>query len=303
MLETIEEKWPQARHSLLAVALLLYVVIPSLAFRYHETLTTSLVLFMLATLFAAGWIYWQTVQPEALSQRFMEIVRVLLAVIISLVTMMLALFALSYKQSGEPIFSSFATLAMIMLIATLAFAVYIHTFSRRKNIKLEWLIIASVSAFSLGYVLVRHYDYWTLRTVGLLFLVVAIMAGIFIAQQTMNLVIDGSNYPLLTTALAALFVGSMLLISICLVLDFFVKASLLWLVIALLIIAVIGMIALSTWQITLTYAGRPYLELLYGLSLVTLALMLWLLYYDLSVIHLIVGCMSIVYVRFFLKEW
>lgn len=303
MLETIEEKWPQARHSLLAAALLLYVVIPSLAFRYHETLTTSLVLFMLATLFAAGWIYWQTVQPEVLSQRFVEIIRVLLAVIISLVTMMLALFALSYKQSGEPIFSSFATLAMIMLIATLAFAVYINTFSRRKNIKLEWLIIASVSAFSLGYVLVRHYDYWTLRTVGLLFLVVAIMAGIFIAQQTMNLVIDGSNYPLLTTALAALFVGSMLLISICLVLDFFVKASLLWLVIALLIIAVIGMIALSTWQITLTYAGRPYLELLYGLSLVTLALMLWLLYYDLSVIHLIVGCMSIVYVRFFLKEW
>lgn len=303
MLETIEEKWPQARHSLLAVALVLYAVIPSLAFRYHETLTISLVLFIIATLFAGSWIYLQTVQPDILSQRLVEIIRVLLAVIISLVTIMLALFALSYKQSGEPVFSSFATLATVMLLATLAFSVYLHTFSRRKNIKLEWLIIASISAFSLGYVFVRHYDYWSLRTVGLLFLVVAIIAGLFVAQQTMNLVIDGSDYPLLTTALAALFVGSMLLMSICLVLNFFVKASLLWLVIALLIIAVIGMIALSTWQITLTYAGRPYLELLYGMSLVTMVLMLWLLFHELSVIHLIVGCMSVVYVRFFLKEW
>lgn len=303
MLETIEERWPQVRHSLLMLALILYGFIPSFAFRHHETLTLSIVLFIVATLLVAGWIYWQTVNPELLDARFVEMIRIALAVIISLLVVMLALFALSYNQQREPVFSSFATLAMVMLLLTLLFTVYIHTFSRRKSTELEWLLIVGVSAFSIGYVLVQQHDYWSLRTVALFVVLFIVIAGLFIAQQTMNLVIAGDEYPLLTISLAALFVGSTLLMSVCLVLDFFIETSLLWLVVALLLVSAIGMIALTTWQITLTYAGRPYLELLYGVSLVTLALMMWLLFHQLTALHLVVAGISLVYVRFFLKEW
>lgn len=303
MLETIEEKWPQARHSLLVVALVLYGFIPTFAFRHHETFTLSLVLFIGATVLMGGWIYWQTVKPVRLEARFVDILRIALAIIISLLTIMLALFALSYNQQREPVFSSFATLASVMLLLTLLFACYLHTFSRRQSTELEWLFIVGVSAFSVGYVLVQQHDYWTLRTVGLFALLFVVIAGLFIVQQTMNLIIAGDKYPLLTTSLAALFVGSTLLMSVCLVLDFFIETSLLWLIIALFLLSVVGMIALTTWQITLTYAGRPYLELLYGVSLVTLTMMMWLLYYELSALHLIVTFISLAYVRFFLKEW
>lgn len=295
---TVDQTAHLKHYGLLGGMLVCYALVAIVALQSHDATTAVSILFGIGTACGVGWYVWQRLSPTQMDVQCLKVLRLAQAIVMLLGAAMFAMFSFVDVQL-------FVTLAVFTMLVTLCSMLQLHTFQARTraSIQLEWRVVASITAFIIGFSVVKHLHYWSLKTLGFVVLMAIVIVMIFVLQQILNICISGKQYPMATTLLAVFFIACHMLMTICLALTYFSDASLLWLVVSLFILSLIGVIALATWQMTLPYAGSMYLELLYVFSLFMLGFNLWMLYVHFSVWTVTCTLMSVVYAHFLLDEW
>lgn len=295
---TLDQTAHVKHYGLLGGMLVCYAILAIVALLSHDATTAGSILFGIGTACFIGWYVWQRLRPSNMDAQCLKVLRVAQAIVMLLGAAMFAMFSFVDVQL-------FLTYAVFTMLVTLCSMLQLHTFRARTraSIQLEWCMLASITAFMIGFSVVRHFHYWNLKTIGFVVLMAIVIVMIFVLQQILNICVSGKQYPMTTTLLAVFFIACHIVMTICLALTYFSDAALLWLVVSLFIISLIGVIALATWQMTLPYAGSMYLELLYVVSLFMLGFNLWMLYVHFSVWTVTCTIMSAVYAHFLLDEW
>lgn len=295
---TMTQSTNMRHYSLLGGMMLCYIALALVAFFNHEATTTGIILLVIGAILCMSWTVWQRVNPLEMTDDCLRNIRLAQAVVMLVSAAMFALFSFSHMRT-------FTSLSVFMMLTTLYSMLQLHTFRARTraSVQLEWLVVVSVSAFMVGFAVVRHIHYWSLKTLGFTVLMMIVIVMIFVLQQILNIRLSGKVYPFATTLLAAFFMTCHVAMTVCLALTYFSDIDLLWLVTSLFILSLIGLISLATWQVTLPYAGRAYLELLYAVALFMLGFNILMIYAHFSIWTVTCTIMSVVYTRFLLDEW